>query len=142
MTMKKLVLVALGVVCASVVVAQIVASNTSSANSLRNAVFAWSETVYDFGKIELNVPVTHEFTFSNTGDVPLVITGAKASCGCTVTEYSKNPIEPGARGFVKATYNAAKVGVFSKTVTLNANTDEGTVVLSIKGEVEEKNNVQ
>ena len=133
--MKKFVLVALGVVCASVVVAQILASNSPAYTPIRNAVFAWSETTYDFGKIKVNVPVTHEFSFANTGDVPLVISSVKASCGCTVTEYSKDPIEPGAKGFVKATYNAAKVGVFSKTVTLNANTEEGTVVLAIKGEV-------
>jgi len=99
------------------------------------AIFNWSETSFDFGKIKKDVPVTHEFTFTNTGNEAHVISSVKASCGCTVTEYSKELIQPGGKGFVKATYNAAKTGAFTKTVTINANTSEEAVVLSIKGEV-------
>jgi hypothetical protein len=54
-----------------------------------------------------------------------------------VTKYSKDPISPGSTGFVTATYDATKVGVFTKTVTVNANTDGGSVLLTIKGEVVE-----
>ena len=99
--------------------------------------FLWIVTTYDFGKIKLNKPATHEFRFTNSGDTPLVISSVQASCGCTVTDYSKDPIAPGAEGYVKATYNAAKVGVFSKTVTVNANADDSVVQLTIKGEVVE-----
>jgi hypothetical protein len=98
--------------------------------------FSWSMTVHDFGKIPLNKPVTHEFRFKNSGSSPLIISSVQASCGCTVTDYSKDPIAPGAEGFVKATYNAAKSGVFSKTVTVSANAEESVVRLMIKGEVE------
>jgi hypothetical protein len=100
-----------------------------------DAAFSWEKTVFDFGKIKQNVPVSHKFTFTNKGDSPLVISSVQASCGCTVTEYSKDPIAPGAEGFVSATYNAASLGVFSKSVTVNANTTEGFVQLSIKGVV-------
>jgi hypothetical protein len=81
--------------------------------------------------------VTHEFRFTNSGDGPLVISSVKASCGCTVTDYSKDPIAPGTEGYVKATYNAAKAGVFTKSVTVNANANESVVQLIIKGEVVE-----
>ena len=101
------------------------------------ADFSWIVTTHDFGKIKVNKPVTHEFRFTNSGDAPLVISSVQASCGCTVTDYSKDPIAPGAEGYVKATYNAAKVGVFSKTVTVNANAAESVVQLTIKGEVVE-----
>lgn len=101
------------------------------------AAFSWDATTFDFGKIKLNKPVTHEFRFTNSGSTPLVISSVQASCGCTVTDYSKDPISPGSEGYVKATYNAAKVGAFSKTVTVNANAEEGMVQLTIKGEVEE-----
>jgi hypothetical protein len=101
------------------------------------ANFSWIVTSYDFGKIKVNKPVTHEFRFTNSGDAPLVISSVQASCGCTVTDYSKDPIAPGSEGYVKATYNAAKVGVFSKTVTVNANAAESVVQLTIKGEVVE-----
>lgn len=104
---------------------------------LETADFSWIVTTYDFGKIKVNKPATHEFRFTNSGDAPLVISSVQASCGCTVTDYSKDPIAPGGEGYVKATYNAAKVGVFSKTVTVNANAEESVVQLTIKGEVVE-----
>ncbi len=129
----------LATVVAMVAVAQqlAVTNNTLPIVRIADAAFAWDETVYDFGKIKLNEPVAHEFTFTNSGDEPLVIAAVKASCGCTVTEYTKDPIPVGGKGFVKATYNAAKAGVFSKTVTISANTSESTVLLTIKGEVVE-----
>ena len=99
------------------------------------AVFNWEATSYDFGKIQKDVAVTHEFTFTNSGNDALIISSVQASCGCTVTDYTKDPIPAGEKGFVKATYNASKAGVFSKTVTINANTDDAIVLLTIKGEV-------
>lgn len=111
--------------------------NTRPVNKLNpeDAIFNWTMTEYDFGKIKVGVPVTYEFKFTNTGDIPLVISTVQASCGCTVTSYTRDPIAPGAEGFVKATYNAASVGQFTKTVTVNANTEEGIAKLTIKGEV-------
>lgn len=116
---------------------QFTGSETAIVAAVRNAKFNWTETTYDFGKIARNKPVTYKFEFSNNGTEPLVISEVKASCGCTVTNYSKDPIAPGAIGFVTATYNAANPGVFSKTVTINANTDDTTVLLTVKGEVTE-----
>ena len=113
--------------------------NPVSKASTDNAAFTWAVKEFDFGKIKIGVPVSHEFTFTNTGTVPLVISSVQASCGCTVTSYSKEPIEAGTKGFVKATYNAAKAGQFTKTVTVNANTEEGIVQLTIKGEVVDAN---
>lgn len=121
------------------VMAQEFAMNVNVPNTLSpvEATFNWTATVFDFGKIKLNVPVTHEFTFTNTGDAPLIISSVQASCGCTIASYTKDPIAPGAEGFVKATYNAAKIGQFTKSVTVNANTADGVVQLTIKGEVTE-----
>ena len=82
------------------------------------------------------MPVTHEFRFMNKGSEPLVITSVQASCGCTVANFTKDPIPAGGEGFVTATYNAATKGIFNKTVTVNANTQNGVVTLSIRGEVQ------
>jgi hypothetical protein len=136
--MKKIALSLILSVCISFVFAQHqLASSTKPATSLSPdaGAFNWSQTTFDFGKIKVNKPVTHEFTFINNGDAPLIVTSVQASCGCTVTKYSKDPINPGGQGFVTATYNAANVGIFTKTVTVNANTEEGIVQLTIKGEV-------
>lgn len=112
-------------------------SETAIVAAAGKASFKWTEKTHDFGKIARNKPVTHKFEFTNNGTEPLVISEVKASCGCTVANYTKDPIAPGATGFVTATYNAANPGIFSKTVTINANTDDTTVLLTVKGEVVE-----
>jgi hypothetical protein len=137
--MRKLILI-FGILCCLAAGFSQAASLSGLANSFAdfdNAIFNWLETTFDFGKIKQNKPVTHEFDFVNKGTSPLIISSVKASCGCTVAEYSKDPIAPGQQGFVKATYNAAHAGAFTKTVTINANTDNAAVVLTIKGEVVE-----
>ena len=103
---------------------------------LTAASFNWVQTLYDFGTIKQNKPVTYTFKFTNSGNEPLIIASVQASCGCTVTDYSKDPIQPNTEGYVKATYNAVKLGMFNKTVTVNANTAE-PVLLTIKGNVVE-----
>ena len=116
---------------------QELAVSKASATSSAAADFHWSKTTYDFGKTKVGIPVSYEFSFKNTGMVPLIISSVKASCGCTVTAYTKEPVEHGASGFVRATYNAAKVGVYSKTVAVSANTPEGIIHLTVKGEIVE-----
>ena len=99
------------------------------------AQMEWSNgIVHDFGKITQNVPATYTFEFTNTGTDPVTITKAKPSCSCTVPEYSKQPVLPGKKGLVKATYDAHNPGVFNKTITVS--TDGGdNVILRISGEV-------
>jgi len=116
---------------------QRVASANFHLAKLESAAFTWNVTTHDFGKIKINKPVTHEFRFVNSGDAPLVISSVQASCGCTVTDYTKDPILPGAEGYVTATYNAARIGVFTKSVTVNANANDNAVQLVIMGEVVE-----
>lgn len=103
--------------------------------ALKSASFSWANTVHDFGKVKEGIPASFEFRFTNNGMVPLIISSVQASCGCTVTAYTKDPVEKGASGFVRATYDAAKTGIFSKTVIVTANNPEGPVQLTIKGEV-------
>ncbi len=97
----------------------------------------FSESVYKFGKIKHNVPATHIFTVTNTGDKPLIIEFANASCGCTTPEYSKDPIMKGKTATIKVTYNAANMGAFKKDVTVKFASAQQPVVLSIEGEVVE-----
>ena len=137
--MKRIALTSFTLMIAVFAIAQELAMVTRATPKItaENAVFNWSVKEFDFGKVKVGIPIAHEFSFTNTGNVPLVISSVQASCGCTVTSYTKEPIEAGGTGFVKATYDAAKTGRFSKTVTVNANTDEGAVILTIKGEVVE-----
>ena len=99
------------------------------------AVAKWDKMVNDFGDIAYNIPKTAEFVLTNAGKEPLIISSAKASCGCTNLKYASEPILPGKTTVVSATYNAAAQGVFTKTVTVVTNADPNPVVLQIKGNV-------
>lgn len=96
---------------------------------------SWKSEQIDLGEIPQNVPKLIDFEFKNTGKTAVIITNVKASCGCTATDYTKTPIQPGATAKVTATYNAAAKGAFTKTVTVTTNAEETPKVLSFKGTV-------
>ncbi|MGQ1784328.1 MULTISPECIES: DUF1573 domain-containing protein [unclassified Saccharicrinis] len=99
--------------------------------------FSFNETLHNFGEVkEADGKVSHEFSFTNTGSLPLVIHNVRASCGCTSPEWSKKPIAPGAKGYVKATFDPRnRPGNFNKTITVTANTANPNTVLRITGNV-------
>jgi len=103
----------------------------------QRAVIVFDEKVYDFGKVKEEVgKITHVFEFTNKGNMPLVITRAQASCGCTTPTWTKEPIEPGKRGAVTVTYSTTgRPDTFSKTVTIYSNATEEQSILLIRGEV-------
>jgi len=92
----------------------------------------------DYGVIEQDSDPYRFFNFTNTGKEPLIITYAKGSCGCTVPEYSKEPIMPGENSQIKVRYDTKRIGRFTKTVTLTTNEGGANTVLRIKGEVKPK----
>lgn len=91
---------------------------------------------HDFGTIDQNTTNPTTFTFTNTGDAPLIISNAKGSCGCTVPEYPKEPIAPGETGEIKVVYSPNnQANQQQKTVSITANTEPATTVLRIKANV-------
>jgi hypothetical protein len=108
----------------------------------RTPMMSFENTSHDFGKIkEADGPAIWKFLFTNTGAIPLVITNVTASCGCTSPAWSKEPILPGASGFISATYDPRdRPGIFEKTVTVTSNGEPAVVVLKISGDVIPKGN--
>ena len=91
---------------------------------------------HDFGKIPQGSENPYVFKFKNTGDVPLLITNATGSCGCTVPFYAKHPIQPGEESEIHVVYKPGKQeGHQQKTVTISANTEPGVTLLRITAEV-------
>lgn len=94
---------------------------------------------FDFGKINEGEKVRHPFRFKNTGNNPLIIADAVASCGCTVPSFPKMPIPPGGSGEILIEFNSAnRVGIQKKNVMVISNAQIEHYALSFVADVQEK----
>lgn len=101
----------------------------------------FDKTTHNFGTFSEKSPIVScTFTFTNIGDAPLVIHQAVASCGCTVPEFSQEPILPGKTGTVKVTYDGTGKypGTFKKSITLRTNAKTEMMRLFVEGNMTEK----
>lgn len=99
------------------------------------SVIVWKAETIDVGQIPQGTPKAIVYEFKNTGKTAVVITSVQGSCGCTATDYTKEPILPGKTAKVTATYNAANKGGFTKTVTVTTSAETTPKVLTLKGTV-------
>ncbi len=98
--------------------------------------FSFSSETFDFGTISEGEIVEHTFSFINTGEAPLIIQSASASCGCTVPSYSKEPVPVGGTGEIAVRFNSkGKKGNQAPTITVTANTYPKVRKLRLKGTV-------
>jgi len=100
----------------------------------------FDKTSFNFGNInELDGLKTHVFSFTNNGSQPLLLNDVSTTCGCTVPEWSKEPIAPGSQGKIKVTFDPlGRPGAFRKSITVKSNAREASVVLYIVGLVNPK----
>lgn len=102
----------------------------------KQPIITFTKTEFDFGKILQGEVVSYTFHFTNTGNVPLLITSVEKSCGCTASDYPRQPIAPGEGGDIKITYDSkGHFGFQTKTVTVNSNALPSATTLRIKAEV-------
>ena len=99
------------------------------------ANIAFENKTIDYGKLNKDAEGEREFTFTNNGKEPLIISNCVGSCGCTVPNWPRTPIAPGATAAIKVKYDTRRVGRFQKTVTVQSNASNATEVLTIKGEI-------
>ena len=99
------------------------------------STIVWKAETIDVGEIPQGTPKAIVYEFKNTGKTAVVITNVQGSCGCTATDYTKEPILPGKSAKVTATYNAANKGAFTKTVTVTTNAETTPKILTLKGTV-------
>ncbi len=111
-------------------------TDTTSISTKGAAAMTFKEETYDFGKIKDGEKVSHDFIFENTGEAPLIILNATATCGCTVPEWPKEPIAVGGTAKITVVFDSAgKVGLQDKVVTILANTVPNTTQIHLIGEV-------
>lgn len=125
--MKKIILMTMMLLC-----------GLTATMAQKQAEIKFDKLMHDFGKFSESDPVvTCVFSFTNTGDAPLVINQAMPSCGCTVPEFTKQPIQPGEKGEIKVTYNGQGKfpGHFKKSITVRTNAKVEMTRLYIEGEM-------
>lgn len=111
-------------------------SEIAAPDTANAPAFKFEKEVYDFGKITDGDVVTYDFKFKNIGNSPLIISSATATCGCTVPDYPKEPVAPGAEGVIRVVFNSAgKLGMQNKVVSITANTIPSLTELNILGMV-------
>ena len=113
----------------------LVATTTLFAQEKKVGVLQFEEETINYGIIAQNSDGARSFTFTNTGDAPVVIEQVKGSCGCTVATKPSEPILPGETATIAVKYDTNRVGGFSKTVTITSNASETKKVVRIKGNV-------
>ena len=107
----------------------------------------FEETTYNFGTVKDGDKVKHVYKFKNTGKAPLIISDAKGSCGCTVPDWPREPIAPGASAEIKIDFDSKGKGSDdgskqTKRVTVTANTNPAQTYLTISGVVKKDPNAK
>ncbi len=99
------------------------------------AILKFESDVVDYGTIDQGSESLRVAKFTNTGTEPLIISGAKGSCGCTVPNWPKDPIMPGETSQIEIRYDTKKVGGINKTVTVTSNDPAGAHVIKVIGTI-------
>ena len=100
----------------------------------------FEEYTHDYGEIGKDSDGTWTFIFKNLGDQAIVINRVRSTCGCTVPEWPREPIEPGDTGAITVKYNTATTGTFLKSVVVYSSAANSPVKLQIKGKVTDVQN--
>jgi len=96
----------------------------------------WFEEIYhDYGEIPKNSDGSWSFVFKNLGKESIVINRVRSTCGCTVPEWPREPVEPGDTGKITVVYNTSQTGTFLKSVFVYSTAANSPVKLEIKGRV-------
>jgi len=99
----------------------------------------FTDTIHDFGKVTEGEIVEVDFDFENRGKKDVIISEAKASCGCTVPSYPEQPLKSGAKDKIRVTFNSeGKKGYNEKMIIVHTNGNPATYNLFIRAEVEGK----
>lgn len=105
--------------------------------SYSSAQIEFEVDTFDCGKISMGSQVKHRYKFHNVGNTPLVINDAGGTCACTTAQYPKYPISPGESDEIEVTYDAGSESPchFMKSVVVTSNSEKGSKVIFIKGEI-------
>lgn len=135
--MKKVLFILIAVLISGTsVFAQAAAqTTTNNTNNPDAPIIFLEETLFDYGTIEQNSDGSHNFIYKNIGKEPLIFSKVRSSCGCTIPEWSREPLLSQQQDTIKVKYDTRRLGRFSKTVSIFSNAKKPMVVVRIQGEV-------
>ena len=107
-----------------------------------SAFITFDSLTINYGKILQGDNGTVDFKFTNTGDRDLKINRVRSSCGCTIPKKPDSLIAPGVSDLIKVNYDTERIGIINKTIIVNSNAANGTVILKITGEVLDPENIK
>ena len=107
-----------------------------------SAFITFDSLTINYGKILQGENGTVDFKFTNTGDRDLKINKVRSSCGCTIPKKPDSLIAPGVSDLIKVKYDTERIGIINKTIIVNSNAANGTVILKITGEVLDPENIK
>ncbi|MCD6180245.1 MAG: DUF1573 domain-containing protein [Bacteroidales bacterium] len=110
-------------------------TTTTAAKNPDAPIISLEETLYDYGTIEQNSDGTHNFIYKNIGKEPLIFSKVRSSCGCTIPEWSREPLLSQQQDTIKVKYDTRRIGRFNKTISIFSNAKKPMVVVRIQGEV-------
>lgn len=114
----------------------LVCSGVVLAQDEQAPVFTFADQKHDFGDIIQGDVVEHSFEFTNTGDMPLIISNVITTCGCTAPSWPKEPVKPGEKARIKVVFNSTgKIGRQNKVVTILSNTSNQKERLHIQANI-------
>ncbi len=132
MNMKKTTLLAVAVILA---LTWSSCRKGSEKRTRGDAAIEFDTISHNFGDLPYKAEANFEFIFYNTGEAPLLVSHVKSTCGCTVPEWSKEPVKAGNKGRIRVTYDTHRTGVFSKSIYVYSNASNGVQRLMITGRV-------
>lgn len=99
----------------------------------------WVNRQVDAGKVNFGVPIVGEFEVRNISNENLIILDVRSGCHCTSVDWTREPIQPGKTGVIKAIYDGQREGDFYRIVTVVTNFDPSqSVPLALIGKVDKQ----
>jgi hypothetical protein len=112
-------------------------ASDGSVDTVNVAKLTFADRSYDFGTVSEGNVVEHRFQFTNTGTVPLLISNARSTCGCTIPEWPREPIPPGGVGEIPVRFDTKnKTALQRKPIMITANTYPAMTMVELIGRVE------
>ena len=108
----------------------------TSKDTIHVAQMTFDTIRYRYGEVEEGTIVRHAFRFVNTGKVPLVISSAKSTCGCTVPKWPRDPVPVGGEGVIRVEFDTENKEAYqTKPIFITANTHPPQTTIYLMGKV-------